>query len=174
MLVTVLKIEPRRQNRSPKRHRRSATHIALDRAKKQVQDLHDKIEDDRAGGSTLEEAAQKLKLPVVTFDVDRSGRDPDGKLAVNLPHGPDIVSGAFASDVGVDNDPIDVDGGYVWYDVAAITPARDRTLDEVKGAVDAALARRRDRLAAERPRPPICSTSSRAASPLPRSPPAKI
>ncbi len=134
VLVTVLKIEPSTTKSLAEATPQLRNQIALDRAKKQVQDLHDKIEDDRAGGSTLEEAAQKEKLPVVAFDVDRSGRDPDGKLAV-LPRGPDIVSGAFASDVGVDNDPIDVDGGYVWYDVAAITPARDRTLDEVKGQV---------------------------------------
>ena len=135
VLVNVLKIEPTTATSlaeaTPQLHKQ----IALDRAKREVQDLHDKIEDDRAGGSTLEETAQKEKLPVVALDVDRSGRDPDGKAAVNIPRGPDIVSAAFASDVGVDNDPIDVDSGYVWYDVAAITPARDRTLDEVKGVV---------------------------------------
>jgi peptidyl-prolyl cis-trans isomerase D len=47
-----------------------------------------------------------------------------------------VVQAAFASDVGVDNDPIDTDGGYVWYDVAGITPAHDRTLDEVKSEVE--------------------------------------
>lgn len=135
VLVTVLKIEPTTTKSLAEATPQLRNQIALDRAKKQIQDLHDKIEDDRAGGSTLEEAAQKEKLPVVAFDVDRSGRDPDGKLAINLPQGPDIVSGAFASDVGVDNDPIDADSGYIWYDVATITPARDRTLDEVKGPV---------------------------------------
>jgi peptidyl-prolyl cis-trans isomerase D len=135
VLVTALKIEPSTTKSLADATPELRNRIALDRAKQQVQDLHDKIEDDRAGGSTLEEAAQKEKLPIVAFDVDRSGRDPDGKLAVNLPHGPEVVSNAFASDVGVDNDPIDIDGGYVWYDVAAITPARDRTLDEVKAAV---------------------------------------
>jgi peptidyl-prolyl cis-trans isomerase D len=135
VLVTVLKIDPSTTESFADAAPQLRKQIALDRAKTQVQDLHDKIEDDRAGGSTLEQAATKEKLPVVTFDVDRSGRDADGKLAVNLPHGTDIVSSSFASDVGVDNDPIDVDGGYVWYDVAAISPARDRTLDEVKAAV---------------------------------------
>ncbi|HTZ03430.1 MAG TPA: peptidyl-prolyl cis-trans isomerase [Xanthobacteraceae bacterium] len=135
VLVTVLKIDPSVTESlaaaTPElRHR-----IALDRAKKQVQDLHDKIEDDRAGGATLEEAAQKEKLPVTSFDVDRSGRDAEGKPVVNIPHGAEIVGDAFASDVGVDNDPVETDGGYVWYDVAAITPARDRTLDEVKTQV---------------------------------------
>ncbi len=135
VLVNVLKIEPTTAKSLAEATPQLHNQIALDRAKREVQDLHDKIEDDRAGGSTLEETAQKEKLPVVALDVDRSGRDPDGKAAVNIPRGPDIVSAAFASDVGVDNDPIDVDSGYVWYDVAAITPARDRTLDEVKGVV---------------------------------------
>jgi peptidyl-prolyl cis-trans isomerase D len=108
----------------------------MDRAKTQVQNLHDKIEDDRAGGSTIEEAAAKLKLPVTTYEVDRSGRDPDGKPIVNIPHATDVIKAAFTSDVGVDNDPIDADGGYIWYDVAAITPARERTLDEVKTEVE--------------------------------------
>jgi peptidyl-prolyl cis-trans isomerase D len=111
--------------------------IALERAKSQVADIHDRIEDDRAGGMTLEQAADKEKLAVVTYDaVSRAGLDPDGRPVVNLPRGGEVINAAFASDVGVDNDPIEADGGDVWYDVAAITPAHDRTLDEVKDAVE--------------------------------------
>jgi peptidyl-prolyl cis-trans isomerase D len=135
VLVTVLAIEPSVTESLAAATPELRNQIALDRAKKQVQDIHDKIEDDRAGGATLEEAAQKEKLPVTTLDVDRSGRDPQGKPVANIPHGADVVASAFASDVGVDNDPIDTDGGYIWYDVAAITPARDRKLDEVKAEV---------------------------------------
>src|ERR1700722_4491933 len=112
--------------------------IALARVKKTVLDIHDKIEDARAGGATLEDAAQKLKLPVVTYDaVDRSGRDPRAKPIDNLPPPAEVVNPAFATDVGVDNDPLEADGGYIWYDVTGITPARERTLDEVKGQVEA-------------------------------------
>ncbi len=135
VLVTALKIEPSTTESLAAAAPALRNEIALDRAKKEVQDIHDKIEDDRAGGATLEEAAQKEKLPVTTFDVDRSGRDAQGKPAADISHGAEIVGGAFASDVGVDNDPIEVDGGYIWYDVAAITPARDRNLDEVKSQV---------------------------------------
>jgi peptidyl-prolyl cis-trans isomerase D len=71
----------------------------------------------------------------MTYYVDLSGRDPDGKPAFEMPHSTEVVRPAFASDVGVDNDPIEADGGYIWYDVAAITPARPRTLDEVKAEV---------------------------------------
>ena len=48
-----------------------------------------------------------------------------------------MVSQAFSSDVGVDNDPIQFNGGYVWYDVLGITPSRERTLDEVRAQVEA-------------------------------------
>jgi peptidyl-prolyl cis-trans isomerase D len=135
-LVTVLKIEPGTVQPLAEVAPKLRSDLALERVKAQIQDLHDKIEDDRAGGSTIEEAAAKLKLPVATYNVDSSGRDPDGRPVVVMSHGDDVVKAAFASDVGVDNDPIEADGGYIWYDVAAITPARPRTLDEVKDEVE--------------------------------------
>ena len=135
-LVTVLQIVPETTQALAEATPQLRYDIALERAKTQVRNLHDKIEDDRAGGSSIEEAAAKLKLLVTTYEVDRSGRDPDGKSLLNIPHGADVVKAAFASDVGVDNDPIDADGGYIWYDVVAIAPARERKLDEVKAEVE--------------------------------------
>jgi len=135
-LVTVLKIEPEVTPSLAEVAPQLRADIARERAAGQVRDLHDKIEDARAGGSTIEEAAAKLKLPVTTYEADRSGRDPSGKPLSNVPHAADIIKAAFASDVGVDNDPIDAEGGYIWYDVAAVTPARPRNLDEVKADVE--------------------------------------
>ncbi len=105
VIVTVLKIEPEATKSLAELTPQLRSDIATERAKAEVQSLHDKIEDARAGGSSLEDAAQKLKLPVVNYDIDRSGRDPNGKV-VNLPHSGELVSAVFASDVGVDNDPI--------------------------------------------------------------------
>jgi peptidyl-prolyl cis-trans isomerase D len=137
VLVTVLAIDPEVTKSLADVTPQLRNDLALERAKPQVQDIHDKIEDDRAGGMTLEQAAAKEKLAMVTYDaVSRNGLDPDGKPVVNLPHGAEVVNAAFASDVGVDNDPIDADGGYVWFDVAGITPAHDRALDEVKPQVE--------------------------------------
>jgi peptidyl-prolyl cis-trans isomerase D len=136
VLITVQKIVPETTRTLAEVTPQLRNDIALERAKAQVQNLHDKIEDDRAGGSTIAEAAAKLKLPVAPFEADRSGRDPDGKPIGNIPHAADVIKAAFASDVGVDNDPIDADGGYIWYDVAAIAPARERTLEEVKAQVE--------------------------------------
>lgn len=136
VIVTVLKIEPEVIRPFAEVAPQLRKDLALERARLQVREIHDKIEDDRAGGVSLTEAAQKEKVPVVSFDVDRSGRDADGKPAVNLPRAPDVVSAAFSSDVGVDNDPIEADGGYIWYDVTAITPSHDRSLADVKAAVE--------------------------------------
>jgi peptidyl-prolyl cis-trans isomerase D len=112
--------------------------IATERARAQVVDLHNKMEDERGGGAGVIEAAQKLGLAAVTIDaVDRSGRLPSGQLVSNIPRGLDVVSQAFSSDVGVDNDPIQFNGGYVWYDVLGITPSRERSLDEVRPQVEA-------------------------------------
>jgi peptidyl-prolyl cis-trans isomerase D len=112
--------------------------IATERARAKVAELHNKIEDERGGGASVAEAAQKLGLAAVTIDaVDRSGRMPNGQLVADIPRGLDVVSQAFNSDVGVDNDPIQFNGGYVWFDVLGITPSRDRNLDEVRDQVEA-------------------------------------
>jgi peptidyl-prolyl cis-trans isomerase D len=112
--------------------------IAVERARTQVATLRDKMEDERGGGASVAEAAQKLGLTPVTIEsVDRSGKTPAGQPVSNIPPGLDVVSQAFNSDVGVDNDAIPFRNGYVWYEVLGITPPRDRTLDEVKDQVGA-------------------------------------
>jgi peptidyl-prolyl cis-trans isomerase D len=136
VLVTVQQIEPASTKPLSTVAPFIRNDLAQERAKAQVQDLHDKIEDARAGGATLPEVAQKFNLSAVTVDVDRSGRDPSGKPVTNLTDAAQVVSAAFANDVGVDTYPIDTNGGYVWYEVQGVTPARDRTLDEVKGDVE--------------------------------------
>ncbi len=112
--------------------------IAEDRARAKIGDLRDKFEDERAAGSTLAEAANKLGIKTRVIDaVDRSGRGLNGQPVPDLPRSPDVAAAAFASDVGVDTEPLQLpNGGYLWYDVTGITPSRDRTLDEVKAQVE--------------------------------------
>ncbi len=111
--------------------------IALERAREQILTLHDKVEDAKAAGDTLTEIGQKLKLETRAIEaMDRSGRAPDGSQ-ITLPGGAQIVNAVFTSDVGVDNEPLEVDRGFVWYEVLGITPSRERTLAEVKDQVAA-------------------------------------
>jgi peptidyl-prolyl cis-trans isomerase D len=136
-LVKVTKIEP---GTTPSYESVASTiksQLAKDRARDQMTDLRNKIEDERAGGANIAEAAKKLGLDAVTIEaVDRAGRGPDGEPVKGLPQGVDIVSAAFGSDVGVENDSLHRrDGGEVWFDVLGVTPSRERTLDEVKDKV---------------------------------------
>jgi peptidyl-prolyl cis-trans isomerase D len=131
-LVRVSKIEPARTPAFADVEAEIKKDIATERAKAQVTALRDKIEDELAGGARLDEVSQKLKVPARLIDaIDRSGRAPDGN-PVELPAGADILSGMFASHVGVENDPVQAGGGFVWFEVAAVTPARDRTMEDVK------------------------------------------
>ena len=137
-LVKIGKIEPGAEPSYESVASNLKKEIAIERARKSVAELRDKMEDERGGGAGVIEAAQKLGLTAVTIDaVDRSGRLPNGQLVANIPRGLDVVSQAFNSDVGVDNDPIQFNGGYVWYDVLGITPSRERNLEEVKDQVEA-------------------------------------
>jgi len=137
-LVKVGKIEPGAQPNYDSVAASLKKEIAVDRARAAMSDLHNKMEDERGGGAGVTEAAKKLGLSVQTIDaIDRSGRLPDGQPAANIPQGLDLASQAFASDVGVENDPVQINGGYLWFDVLGITPAHDRNLNEVKDQVEA-------------------------------------
>ncbi|MBB4259685.1 peptidyl-prolyl cis-trans isomerase D [Bradyrhizobium sp. CIR3A] len=137
-IVRVDKIEPGKEADYASLAGDIKREIATERARVKVADLRDKMEDERGGGASVIDAAQKLGLTAVTIDaVDRSGRAPNGQPVANIPQGLDVVSQAFNTDVGVDNDSISFKGGYVWYDVLAITPSRDRNLDEVRDQVEA-------------------------------------
>jgi len=135
-LIKVGKIQPATQPSYESLAPQIKREIATARAREQVSNLRDKFEDERGGGASVTDAAQKLGLTATTIDVDRSGKQPDGQSA-NIPQGLNVVAQAFNSDVGVDNEPISFRGGYVWYDVLGVTPPRDRTLEEVKDQVEA-------------------------------------
>jgi peptidyl-prolyl cis-trans isomerase D len=115
--------------------------IARDRARIQLLDVHDKIEDERAGGATLVEVAKKLGLKAATIDAtDRGGRKPDGALIDDVPGRADILTGAFRSlKPGVETDPVELrnQGGFIWYEVTDITASHDRSFEEAHGLVEA-------------------------------------
>ncbi len=138
-LVHVNKIEPQQVKAFADVEAELKHEIALDRAKATITDSTNKVEDELASGARLDEVATKLNLPYRTIDaIDRSGRDPAGTAVADLPDSPDLLSNAFAAAVGAQNDALQLKGGgYVWYEVAGITPGRDRTLDEVKDKVEA-------------------------------------
>ncbi|MGH6850426.1 MAG: SurA N-terminal domain-containing protein [Methylocella sp.] len=114
--------------------------IALQRAQNDIGRLHDAIEDQRTSGKSLTEAAKSAGLePRVIDAIDSMGNDPQGVPVKDLVNGPALLKAAFASDVGVDNDTLRVQGGgYQWFEVAKIDKAREKTFDEAKAEVEKA------------------------------------
>jgi peptidyl-prolyl cis-trans isomerase D len=114
--------------------------VAVSRAGPEVRRLHEAVEDQRASGKPLNEAAAGAGLKTRVIDgVDDLGRGKDGKPA-EVPAGDDLLKAAFASDIGVDNETVATrDGGYVWYEVNSVEPARQKTFEEVKAAVAEAM-----------------------------------
>jgi peptidyl-prolyl cis-trans isomerase D len=110
--------------------------LLKERAASVILDLHDKIEDQLASGATLAEIADKLKLSYQQVDqVDREGRKPDGSM-VTLPAQKELLNAVFATDAGVENDPIDAqDDGVIWYEVLGVVPEQLKPFDQVKDEV---------------------------------------
>ncbi len=108
--------------------------LAVERAKADIQAIHDKIEDQRASGKPLTEAAKSSGVDVVVMDgIDVNGLDKNGKPWLNLAEPVPFMKAVFASDIGVDNETIlNRDGGFTWFEVQKIEPSRERSLEEVK------------------------------------------
>ena len=125
-----------------------------------MQDIYDQVEDERAGGATLEEIAATLSLPYRVVEV-AAGRN-GARTAAPSPtsrRSEQVVEDAFQSDVGVENNPVRAENSIlVFYDVLEIVPERDRTLDEVREELAACLDGRGDASAASPRWPTRCST----------------
>jgi peptidyl-prolyl cis-trans isomerase D len=132
VLVRVVKIVPEEVRPFDQVRDELRKELANERARAEILPLYDKIEDERSVGRPLAEAAANLKLAARTIEVTRQGVSPSGEPVTNIPDAQRLLQQAFNAEVGVENDPLQVQGGYVWYEVAGITPERERTLDEVK------------------------------------------
>src|SRR5262249_30675667 len=106
------------------------------RATGAIFDMHDKIEDQLASGARLSEIAEKLKINYQLIDeISREGRKPDGTV-VTLPAQKDLLNAVFATDTGVENDPIDAkDEGVIWYEVLGVVPSAVQPFEKVKDQV---------------------------------------
>ena len=138
IIVQAKDIQPARQQPYEEIAAQIKSTIAATRARTEIAELRDKIEDERAAGATLAETAEKLKLASRTIEsIDRSGRDAAGNPVPNLPPSRELIPALFNSDVGVDSEPVQIQpGGFVWYEVVNITRSRERTLEEVKAQVE--------------------------------------
>ena len=112
--------------------------VSASRAGDKIQAVHDKIEDARVSGKSLSEAAKEVGLTAQTIPaVDARGKDPSGN-AVEAPDKADLLRAAFASDVGLDEAPLQTKGdGFVWFAISKVEPSHDRSFEEARPEVEA-------------------------------------
>lgn len=118
--------------------------VALRKAGEGMVKLRQQIDDQIAGGSTLEEIARSHGLTVATAaDIDAAGTDAAGKAVETLPKLPTFLAAAFDADLQSEPQIVDeADGSLHIVKVTAIAPAALRPLDAVQAEVVAALQRR--------------------------------
>jgi peptidyl-prolyl cis-trans isomerase D len=126
--------------------------LAKKKAEAQLQTLLDQVEDARTSGKPLKDIAGDMKLEYIEIPAtDRFNKAPDDKPAMTLNDGLEIINAAFESQVGVENEAIELRaGGYTWFDVLEITGKQQKPFDQVKADVKKlAIDTERARLVAE-------------------------
>ncbi len=140
VLLRVVAIEPESVKPLEEASDEIRSHLALTRAADDLYDVHDRLEDARAAGDNLEQAAESVGLSSRVIDmVDASGKAPDGTDVSDIPEQARLLTESFDTDPGVETDPIPIGAsGFVWYEVKDVTPERQKPLEEVREDVVAA------------------------------------
>jgi peptidyl-prolyl cis-trans isomerase D len=141
VIVRVTEIQPGSQKSFEEVKDQVRDQLAKARAGEEISKLYDRIEDQRAAGSTLQEIAQKENLEFAEIAINKQGVDREGKRPEIAAKAPNAVTTIFESDVGVENNPIQLaDDGYAFVDVLEIIPERQRPFEEVREDVSKAWA----------------------------------
>ena len=136
-LLKIVKVSPEKQESLEEAKPKLSERLQLEKAMEEIQSIYNSVEDARAAQAKFEEVASRAGLTFQLIGpVDQAGRAKDGKEIV-IPHGPELLKAAFASDVGVENDALSIEEGYVWYEVREVIPSAVKPLDTVKDQVTA-------------------------------------
>ncbi|EJF75162.1 peptidyl-prolyl cis-trans isomerase [Bartonella alsatica] len=107
--------------------------LAQSRAIDNIRNNYTAIENARFEGASLKELADQYNLPLRTITIDKTGKTIEGTILTDLPQKDILLNAIYQSNEGIDLDPLSLPkGGYLWYKVDKIIPARDRTLEEAK------------------------------------------
>lgn len=113
-----------------------STAVRAAKARDQLLDLHDKFEDARASGATLEEAAAEIGVKVANVGpVALDGTDKDGKAVVVPGHSSSLAT-AFDTEIGLEISPLtDGDDGFTWLETRDIVETSVPAFNDIKDKV---------------------------------------
>lgn len=136
-ILRVLGVAPARRLAYDEAKGQLIEEIKLRRAGDSVATLANKLEDMLAGGSKIEEIAQRLGLRTETVEaIDVDGRDPDGKEIALVAGERPLVEAVFSTPEGTETRLVEtVDGGFVVGRVNKIVPSALRPLASIRNDV---------------------------------------
>ena len=112
--------------------------VTMRRAVDEMIALANEVDDQLAGGATLEEVAASLALNIETFDgISREGNNRQGEEIESLPSSERFLDIAFSTEVGEQSLLTETEnGGYFVLRVDGVTPPQVRPLSEVRAEVE--------------------------------------
>ena len=136
-IIRVTEVEPEVKMPFETVKKEIAKRLATDRAANDILDLHDRIEDERAGGATISEIAARNSISYLEIGaIDDKGGGPNGNPVDEIPVQDQLLKIVFEGDVGVEMDPIETENqGFVWVDVLEVKGERVKPLEEVRDQV---------------------------------------
>jgi peptidyl-prolyl cis-trans isomerase D len=136
-LLKAVDIKPEKQFSLDEVRDKVQAAVQMERARDEIQAVFDAVEDARAQQTPFEEIAAKAGVPVLVIPaISAAGVDPSG-ASISIPGAQEVLKAAFASDVGVENDALVHNDGYIWLDVRGVTPSAVRPFEDVRDAVRA-------------------------------------
>ena len=137
VLLKALKVVPAKQATLEESKVTVRQKIQMEKARDEIQSIHDAVEDARAQSTKFEDIAAKVGIPLtVVPGINAVGLDKAG-VDVVLPNKDELLRAAFEGEPGVEADPINFGDGYVWYEIREVVPSKVRPLAEIKDVVKA-------------------------------------
>lgn len=109
--------------------------VQTEKAAEDIQSVFDTVEELRSNDKKFEEIATQLNIPVTIIPaIAANGTGKDGK-SVTLPASDQVLKSIFETEAGVENDALDANAGFVWYEVREIIPSVLKPLADVEAQV---------------------------------------
>lgn len=141
VLLRVIEIEAGEESTFEKVKDKIKDDMSTERARLEIQERFDLVEEGRNAGKTLKEIADELKLTHYALDAASSdNKKPDGEAAIDHPDSAEILNAVYAAQPGYDNEAAELtkSEGYVWYNVLEVTKPKQKPFDGVKDEVKTA------------------------------------
>lgn len=138
-LVAVTAIEPGGQVTLEEARADIIKKLALDKARAAYTDIQDQVEELRAAFQPLKTIAERYGLPVTTVTLTAPGTELSAVAGLAEENRAKAAEAIFAGEVGKLSATVSYGAtNNVFFDLTAVEPARDQTLDEVRDGVSAA------------------------------------